>query len=125
MLILDSDILIELLRKGSPRGDEALETLKALDDDILTTAINVHEVLYGLVKHGKHAPDLLRIRVLPYTRKEAALSANLELHAERMGTPSGRADAMIAAIAMNNNAKLYTFNRRHFQAFTEQGLKLI
>ena len=125
MLILDSDILIELLRKGSPRGDEALETLKALDDDILTTAIKVHEVLYGLVKHGKPVPDLLRIRVLPYTRKEAALSANLELHAERMGTPSGRADAMIAAIAMNNNAKLYTFNRRHFQAFTEQGLKLI
>ena len=125
MLILDSDILIELLMKGSPRGDEALETLKALDDDILTTAINVHEVLYGLVKHGKHAPGLLRIRALPYTRKEAALSVNLELHAERMGTPSGRADAMIAAIAMNNNAKLYTFNRRHFQAFTEQGLKLI
>lgn len=125
MLVLDSDVLIELLRKGSTRGDEALETLKTLDDDIVTTAINVHEVLYGLAKHGKHATDLMRIRALPYTRKDAALSASLELHAEQAGTPSGRTDTMIAAVAINNNAKLYTFNRRHFQAFTEQGLELL
>lgn len=125
MLVLDSDVLIELLRKGSLRGDEVLETLKDLDDDIVTTAINVHEVLYGLAKHRKQAPDLMRIRALPYTRKDAALSASLELHAEHAGTPSGRADAMIAAITVNNNAQLYTFNKRHYTPFTEQGLELL
>ena len=125
MLVLDSDVLIEILRKGSTRGDEALETLKALDDDIVTTAINVHEVLYGLVKYGKHAPDFMRIRTLPYTRKDAVLSASLEPHAEDAGTPFSRTDAMIAAVALNNSAKLYTFNRPHFQAFREQGLELI
>lgn len=125
MLVLDSDVLIEILRKGSTRGDRALETLKALDDDIVTTAINVHEVLYGLARRGKHVPDLMRIRALPYTKMDATLSANLELQAEYAGSPSGRTDAMIAAVAINNSAKLYTFNRRHFQAFAEQGLELI
>jgi predicted nucleic acid-binding protein len=125
MLILDSDVLIEILRKGSHRGAEALETLKALDDDIVTTAINIHEVLYGLVKRGKHLPDLMRMRALPYTREDASLSANLEIHAEQAGTPSGRTDTMIAAVAINNNAKLYTFNRSHFQSFTGKGLILV
>jgi predicted nucleic acid-binding protein len=42
MLVLDSDVIIEILRGDSHRGAEALETLKALDDDIVTTAINIH-----------------------------------------------------------------------------------
>lgn len=32
---------------------------------------------------------------------------------------------MNVVLSMINNAKLYTFNKRHFQAFTEQGLKLL
>jgi len=125
MLILDSDVLIEIFRKGSHRGVEALETLKALDDDIVTTAINIHEVLYGLIKRDKHLPDLMRIRALPYTRGDASLSASLEIHVEQEGTPSGRTDTMIAAVAINNNAKLYTFNRSHFHSFTGKGLILV
>ena len=125
MLVLDSDVLIEILRRGSHRGAEALETLEALDDDVVTTAINIHEVLYGLLKRCVHLPDLMRIRALPYTREDAALSASLEMHAERAGAPSGRTDAMIAAVAINNNAKLYTFNRSHFHSFTGRGLKLV
>lgn len=125
MLVLDSDVLIEILRGDSHLGAKALETLKALDDDIVTTAINIHEVLYGLLRRGKHLPDLMQIRALPYTREDAALSASLEIHAERAGTPSGRTDTMIAAVAINNNAKLYTFNRSHFHSFTGKGLILV
>jgi len=125
MLVLDSDVIIEILRGDSHRGAEALETLEALDDDIVTTAINIHEVLYVLLKRGKHLPDLMRIRAIPYTREEATLSASLEIHAERAGTPSGRTDTMIAAVAINNNAKLYTFNKSHFHPFTGKGLILV
>jgi len=32
---------------------------------------------------------------------------------------------MNVVLSLIDNAKLYPFNKRHFQAFTEQGLKLI
>ena len=125
MLVLDSDMLIEILRRGSHLGAEVLEIIKALDDDVVTTAINIHEMLYGLLRRGKHLSDLMRILNLPYTREDAALSANLEVHVERASAPSGRIDTMIAAVAINNNAKLYTFRRRHFHSFTGKGLILV
>jgi predicted nucleic acid-binding protein len=46
------------------------------------------------------------------------------LEAEKAGKPLDRTDAMVAAIAINNNAVLFTFNLRHFEFLKNQGLKL-
>jgi predicted nucleic acid-binding protein len=40
------------------------------------------------------------------------------------GKPALRADAMIAAIAMNNRLSVYTFYVKHFNIFESQGLML-
>jgi len=62
------------------------------------------------------------METLEYNRDDALLSAKLELECEREGKKVSIVDAMIAAIAINRNARVFTFNKKHFQAFS--GLSL-
>ena len=57
MILLDTDVLVEIFHKGSDRGDEALESILESGEDVFTTSLNLHEVLYGL-EQGEG--DLLR-----------------------------------------------------------------
>lgn len=91
-------------------------------DMFCITAINLHEILYGLLKYATPSEYLLQLPVLDYTNEDAKLSAEMEVRAEAKGRKALRTDAMIAAIAVNNNAKLYTNNKSHFEYF--DGLEL-
>ena len=125
MIIVDTDVLIEILDRGSKRGEEALEKILATQEPICITAINLHEILYGLYKFAKPIDEILKIPVLSYTGKDAQLAARIELEMEKRGKAIRRTDAMIAAIAINNGAKLYTFNLKHFKPIEALGLKIL
>ena len=114
MIVLDSDVLIEMLDRKSVRGSEAFKYTVDSCEDIFTTVISLHEVLFGFHKYRKPINDLLQLSILDYTRNDAILSSMLELEAEKTGKPIGRTDTKVAAIAINNNAALYTFNLKHF-----------
>lgn len=124
MIVLDTDVLIEILDRRSVKGDEALRKLSEKGQDIAITVINLHEVLYGLAKYAKPIREVLLLPVLDFTKVDAELSAELELKAERSGTPVRRTDAMIAAITINRGASLYTFDLKHFNVLRDFGLKL-
>jgi len=124
MIILDTDILIEILDKKSKKGDDAINQIIQSGEDISTTAINLHEILYGLQKYAKPTEEILLLPVLNYTKKDSVLSSKIELQAESRGMPLRRTDTMIAAIAINNGAKLYTFDLKHIHPLTELGLKI-
>ncbi|MGA3059762.1 MAG: type II toxin-antitoxin system VapC family toxin [Candidatus Bathyarchaeia archaeon] len=124
MIVIDSDVLIELLDRKSEKGDQALKQTIESKEEVATAVISLHEVLYGLHKYGKTVQELLSLPILSYTKKDAVLSSKIELEAEKKGKPVCRTDAMIAAITINNNAKLYTFNLRHFEALQNLGLEL-
>lgn len=126
MIVLDTDVVIEILEKKSRKGDEALKRIQASNrESISITAITLHELLYGLEKYGKaaSAADVAQIPVTGYGKEDAVLSTKLELAAERSGMVVRRTDAMIAAVAMNRGALLYTFDK-HFSAFKNAGLRL-
>lgn len=53
------------------------------------------------------------------------LASKIKLEVEKKGKTACRTDAMIAAITINNDAKLYTFNLIHFNEFEDLGLKLL
>jgi len=84
----------------------------------------VYKVLYGLHKYGKPIKELLLLPILSYTKKDAVLASKIELEVEEKGKMACKTDAMIAAITINNGAKLYTFNIKHFQALQDLGLEL-
>ncbi len=124
MIALDTDVLIEILDKKSEKGNEALNLILQSGEKTSTTAINIHEILYGLHKYGKPVREILLLPVLDYGKKDAELSSRIELEAEKKGSPMRRTDAMIAAIVINNAAMLYTFDLKHFSPIKANGLKL-
>lgn len=124
MIIIDSDVLIEILDRKSEKGDIALKQTIESGEEIATTVISLHEVLYGLHKYGKPVKELLLLPILSYTKKDAVLSSKIELEVEKKGKTACRTDAVIAAITINNGAKLYACNLKHFNAFQDLGLEL-
>ncbi|MEM2084028.1 MAG: type II toxin-antitoxin system VapC family toxin [Nitrososphaerota archaeon] len=124
MIVLDTDVLIEIFDKNSVKGEEALKKIIESNESISITVINLHEILYGLNKYAKPIKDVLRLPVLSYRKQDAILASELELKMELKGTLIRRMDAIIAAITINNNAKLYTFDVKHFKPLEEYGLKI-
>ena len=124
MIILDTDILIEIFDKKSELGGEALKKILGSGESISLTAINLHEILYGLEKYAKPVREILQLPVLNYTKKDASVSAKIELESERKGMPIRRTDSMIAAITINNAASLFTLDLKHFKPLKTLGLQL-
>jgi predicted nucleic acid-binding protein len=114
MIILDTDVLIEIFDKHSSQGEKAYNKLMNAGENIAITSLTLHEITYGLQKYGKkHISEIEKLDILPFSKEDAILSATLEADYEKKGL-SG-IDSMIAAITINRKAKLYTFNQRHFK----------
>lgn len=124
MIIIDTDVLIEIFDKESVEGDLALEKIENAGEDIAITSLTLHEVLYGLYKYGKktRVKELEQLETLDFNCDDAQLSAKLELDCERKGKKVARIDTKIAATAINRKARLFTFNKKHFEVFSELSL---
>ena len=115
MIIVDTDILIDIFDKQSERGNIALQKLERSGEDIAITSITLHEILFGHYKFSKKVRDILNINTIEFNKDDAELSAKIEFDLEKKGKNISRTDTMIAAIAINRKAKIYTFNKKHFQ----------
>ncbi len=126
MIILDTDVLIEIMDKKSKRSMELIRNIADSGEEVYTTSINLHEILYGLFKLGREevAKVVMELNIIEYNKEDARLSSKLEVEMEKRGRKIARLDCMIAAIAINRNAYLYTLNTKHFMGFEEFGLKL-
>ncbi|MEW6592751.1 MAG: type II toxin-antitoxin system VapC family toxin [Candidatus Hadarchaeota archaeon] len=124
MIVLDTDVLIEIYDKRSKEGESIFKKISESGETAAIAAVNLHEILFGLRKYEKPAGEVVQLPVLSYSKEDASLAAELELKAEKRGTPVLRTDAMIAAMAINNGAKLHTLNLRHFKPLETFGLEL-
>lgn len=117
MILLDTDVLIEIFDKNSKKGEEALRKIEDIGEDVAITSLNLHELLYGLYKYGggKKINKVLLLDAIEFKKEDAALSARLEMESERKGRKVTRFDAMIAAVAINRRFRLFTFNKKHFE----------
>ena len=123
MIIIDTDVLIEIFDKKSTKGDDALKKIEQSGENIAITSINLHEILYGLHKFSKRKiSELEQIETIEFTRDDAKLSAELEIQMEKRGRMISRIDTMIAAIVINRKAKLFTYNQRHYQTIKQLSL---
>lgn len=121
MILVDTDVLIEILDEKSNKGDDALKRIEEAKEDIIITSLNLHEILFGLYKYADNPKieKILLLDVTDFTKSDAALSALLEVKAEKKGKKTPRLDTMIAAVAINRGLKLFTFNTKHFDGFDD------
>ena len=134
MIVLDTNVLSELMRPAP--APEVKHWLRACGDErLVTTAITVSEIEYGLARLpvGKRRRDLedrfgaltgprFDFAVLPLEEQSARLSGRLRQLREAQGQSASAADMMIAAICKLQDAALAT---RNVKDFKDIGLALI
>lgn len=124
MIIIDTDALIEISDKQSKKGDHIYQKITSSGDDVAITSITMYEALYGLMKYTKPFQHLFSFPVYEFGNEDAQQAARLELDLDKKGRKIKRTDIMIASIAINKGAGLYTFDN-DFQALENFGLRII
>ena len=116
MILVDTDVLIEIFDKNSKKGNEALKRIEEIGEEVIITSLNLHELLYGLYKYAdkEKINKVLLLDAIEFKKEDAALSARLEIESERKGRGVARFDAMVAAVAVNRKFRLFTFNKKTF-----------
>jgi tRNA(fMet)-specific endonuclease VapC len=117
MILLDTDICIEILRGNPHVIDKRLE----IDEPVAISFMTAAELYYGAEKSGhraknKHLVDefILSIDVIntdiQILQKFGEIKADLEIN----GVPLADADILIAATCFSRCNKLITGNIKHF-----------
>jgi predicted nucleic acid-binding protein len=123
LIVLDTDVLIEIFDKESKRGDETLARIESTADEVWTTVLNLHEILYGCLRSSRPVDRLLGLDALPFTLEDAKLSSKIEAGLEKKGSMVERMDTMIAATVINSGGKICTYDLKHFERMEEFGLE--
>ena len=118
MYLLDTNTLIYFF-KGM--GNVSQIMLSKPPKDIAIPAIALYELEVGIAKANnpqkrkKQLESLISlITILPFSSKEAEVSALIRAELENQGTPIGPLDTLIAGIAVASNAVLVTHNTKEF-----------
>ncbi|WHP07560.1 type II toxin-antitoxin system VapC family toxin [Acinetobacter corruptisaponis] len=127
MIILDTNIVSELLRK-KPNEQVIHWLLQQQRLSLFTTTISYSEMLYGIhiMPKGQKQQQLLtgiknifdtdfRDLILSFDQQAAEHYADIAALRKTKGLPISQFDAMIAAITRSKNAILATRNIKDFQ----------
>lgn len=128
--VLDTDMLSELLKGKNKHVAENAHRYEQQHGNFTTTSVTVTEITKGLRKKGgdeaiaKFHHVLDSMTVLPLDRSAAIIAGEIYSVLEVKGLPIGRADPMIAGIALSNAFALATGNTKHFQRIVDAGYAL-
>jgi len=124
MVILDTDVIVGLLRGEQP-AIRAVESCKKP----MTTMITVFELLKGAYKSDnpeERRSEVLKVlqtlQILTFDMESADVAAFLEAKQYRDGLPIGTFDTMVASMCLINKQTIITRNNKHFKQLT--GLKV-
>ena len=120
MILLDTDICIELLRGNR----SILDRREREAADVAVTFMTAGELFYGAARSSK--PDANRERVERFLLTVGCVETDREIM-RRFGEEKARreaqghrlpdADILIAAAALRHNARLVSGNLKHFRRF--------
>ena len=118
-LIVDTDILIDLLRKK----DYAVSLIRKLEDEVelATSAINTFELYRGAYKSRNQEKNLASVKgllnslcILNTDEDSMEIAGKIIASLERDGNMMDIRDLLIASIALVNGFGILTNNVRHF-----------
>lgn len=125
--LLDTDILSEVLKARDANVVNAATTYKQQFGHLTISSISVMEIVKGFHKAGqpvslvRFMAALMSSEVLAFDTAAAEIAGKIYGDLERAGQSIGRADVMIAAIALNHNLTLVSGNLRHYERIRTSG----
>ncbi len=125
--LLDTNTCIRYLNGKSESIRQSLESKRP--HDIALCSVVKAELFYGAMKSANPEKNLAKQQQfagpfisLPFEDKAAERYGQIRAKLEKLGTPIGPNDLLIAAIAVANDVTLVTHNTREFSRV--EGLKL-
>jgi predicted nucleic acid-binding protein len=114
-LLLDSTVLIDVLRRRGQRRELIADLVQA-GHVLATTTLNIAEIYAGMRTGGEPDAEALFawLHVYELNGLSARLAGRLKNTWSRKGHTLSLADAIIAAIAIQNECQLVTDNQNHF-----------
>lgn len=123
MIIIDTDVLIEISDRQSEKGEITYQKIISTGDGIAITSTILYETLYEFMKFKKPFDYLSLFHVYEFSKEDAQKAAHLDLELEKKGKTIKRTDITIASTTINRGASLCTFDQ-YFQELQEFGLRL-
>lgn len=128
--LLDTDILSEILKGVDQRVVAKAIHYRRLFHHYTISVITVTEIVKGF--HRLQREDRIQqflaglstVELLTLDLRSAELAGRIYADLERTGQPIGRADPLIAAIALRHSLTLVTGNIDHFQRIPALGYSL-
>jgi predicted nucleic acid-binding protein len=126
MVFLDSDVLINFLRKDLTTV-RALGRMRSAGKELSITSINSFDLLKGIPKSSsmdasKVIAFLNNFSIHDFTFASSKKAAEIFVYLKSQGEIIELPDIMIASIVLANNETLITENTNHFKRI--QGLKI-
>lgn len=128
--LLDTDTYSEILKAANPTIAQNATTYRQRNGVLSVSAITVMEIVYGFqrVQNVRRLQDFLAAvaleEVLEFERNTAELAGRIAGDLDRTGQTIGKADPMIAAIALQHGLELVTGNTAHYQRIQQLGYPL-
>lgn len=126
MVILDTNIIIDHLRRSRKRESHLVKIAKQKSKETLVISmISIQELYEGQSTRSEKKEEYLLatvapLKILPYTYEVSRLAGEI---ARDLDHTIELADAAIAATAICNGAQLLTLNKKDFRGI--EGLELI
>ena len=128
--LLDTDILSEILKAKNTSIVSKAVAYKENFERFTISVITVLEIVKGLHKIGradalkKFLDGLQAIEVIPFDENCSIIAGRMFADLENTGQPIGKADPMIAAIAIQHGLTLVTGNTGHYERLRKLGYSL-
>lgn len=128
--LLDTDMFSEILKGVDPVVAQRATAYRATFGNYTISAITVLEIVKGLHKVRREEriqqflQGLVQVEVLALDARSGELAGRISADLERSGQPIGRADPMVAAIALQHGLTLVTGNTAHYERVKALGYAL-
>ena len=117
--MLDTNTCIYIIKQKPP---DVIKRFKQTEiSQISISSITLSELLFGVSKSSKPEQNQMALtqfiaplELLPYDDEAAQYYGDLRAHLEKMGTPIGSLDMLIAAHALSIDCTLVTNNVKEF-----------
>jgi predicted nucleic acid-binding protein len=128
--LLDTDILSEIGKGIDPNVARNAAAYRSAFGRYTLSVISVMEIVRGFQKNQstrrlqRFLNAIAAEEILPFDQPAAELAGRIAGDLDRAGQPIGRADPMIAAIALQHGLELITGNTAHYQRIQQLGYPL-
>ena len=119
--LVDTNVCIAGLNGRPVAVVEKLAKTLARRNAVAVSAVTLFELQYGIAKslhvdRNRRTLDafLVPLQVIPFEDEDARLAGDIRAGLERVGTPIGPYDYLIAAQAVRHKLRLVTANTREF-----------